>query len=106
MWPAIACFGIGASWLAVQPRDLQTGWTSYPPLLVPLVEAAPGSGACTDLVADRSDFGWCVVNDGVCQLHDDHHQHAGTRHDPVPHATDDLVDVHHRDSAGIRTCLF
>ena len=40
-----------------------------------------------------------LVDDGLDQLHHDHHQHAGAGHDAVPDAARHLVAVHHRHPA-------
>ena len=58
--------------------------------------------ARADAVADRPDLRRHLVDDGLGQLPDDDHQDAGPRHDDVPHAADDLGDVHHRHPAGLR----
>jgi heme/copper-type cytochrome/quinol oxidase subunit 1 len=99
MWPAIFCFG--ASFFCAG-NGAAGGWTSYPALLC-FAGSGPGFGDGTNLVAVRSDLRRLLVDDGFDQLHDDHHQHAGSGDDPVPHAADDLGDVHHRDSAVVRS---
>ena len=45
----------------------------------------------------------CVVDDGVRQLHDDHHPDARSGHDHVPVADDDLGYVHHGHPPGVRS---
>ncbi len=61
-----------------------------------------GFGRCSDVLVDRGHVCRRLVDDGIGQLHDDHYQHAGTRHDAVPHAAHHLGHVHHRDPAGVR----
>ena len=46
---------------------------------------------------------WCVVNAWKRELYDHNNSDAGTGHDDVPLAYDDLGDVHHSRPAGLRT---
>ena len=56
----------------------------------PSCEAAPGSGTGANAVAAGRDLRRHLVDDGFGQLHDDDHPDAGSRHDDVPPADDDL----------------
>ena len=98
MWPAIVFFM--ASFF-VYGGGPAAGWTVYP-VLAALEAGGPRLGIRPDALADGTHVRRRLVDDGLGQLHDHHHQHAGPRHDPVPHADDDLGHVHHRHSAGLR----
>ncbi len=98
MWPAIACFG--TSFVIGGTAGPAAGWTSYP-VLSAFLSRGSRFGPGSDVLAVGRDLCRRLVDDGFGQLHDHDHQHAGTRHDPVPHAADDLGHVHHRHPAGI-----
>ena len=101
MWPAIICFG--SQLLRRRRRGRRRAGPSIRRSRVDRRgRARQRHGA--DAVADRAHVRRRLVDDGLGQLHDDDHQHAGPRHDDVPHAADDLGDVHHRHPAGVRAC--
>ena len=85
---AIVCFGYS---LLTPPGSLgagpASGWTAYPAAGRVATDANPGTGPAQTwwpvrADADRREFSML----GVRQLSDDDHQHAGPRHDAVPHA--------------------
>ena len=98
MWPAIGFFM--ASFF-VHGGGPAAGWTVYP-VLADLKQAAPGSGTAQTFWLVGPDVRRRLVDDGLGQLPDDHHQHARPGHDPLPHAADDLGHVHHGHPAGLR----
>ena len=98
MWPAFICIG-----LSFFTAGNGAGGR------LDLLSAAVGGLASrarerygTDAVAAGCHLCRHLVDDGFGELHDHDHPDAGTGHDDVSPAADDLGDVHHGDPAGFR----
>ena len=86
------------------------GWTSYPTLSSAAMPAgsgigspaAPTAGTGPDPLAAVAALRRHLVDDGLGQLHHDHHQHARPGMTLFRMPMTDLGHVHHRHPAGVR----